>query len=923
MNHARTTQINTSGPLPDLIRTPALAQTTCPYCGVGCGVDITLQSKKGTVEAVSLKGTPEHPANFGRLCVKGTNLLETTGPDGRLLYPAIDGKRESWDTATTRIADKIASVVREHGPEAVAFYVSGQLLTEDYYVANKLVKGFLGTANIDTNSRLCMSSAVAAHKRAFGEDIVPCQYDDLECADCIIFIGSNAAWTHPVLFQRIERAKQLNPALEIVLIDPRGTDTATLADCHLKIKPGTDAVLFNGLLRYIVKANALDSVFIDEHTTGFEEAIKASELYTAEVVAEQCDIALHVVLQFFEHFTANEKVISFFSMGINQSSSGVDKGNAIINCHLATGKIGKSGSGPFSITGQPNAMGGREVGGLANMLAAHMDIDNPVHRERVQRFWQSPTVCQQPGLKAVDMFKQMAQGKIKFVWVMATNPVVSMPNRNEVEQALAKCDMVVVSDIVSKNDTLAFADVVLPASGWSEKDGTVTNSERRISRQRGLMQPPGEARHDWQALCDVAKKLGFADQFSYSHPADIFAEHAALTAFENNGERALDLSGLCDLSRRAYDSLTPVQWPVNSEDTNSPSRIFGDGRFYTADKRAHFVPVSPRLPQQQTSAEFPFILNTGRLRDQWHTMTRTGRAPTLLAHTSHAALHMFPDDMAALDVAEGDLASVNSGCSSQRSVILPIKADIQLRRGSCFAPIHWSATWGSHLTIGALFDGSHDPISGQPELKQGAVAVKPVVFPFYGKTIVRESHLVKSVCDAFEYWAMLPLNGGTSAMLATSDAPSDLLNKIWQLIPGKWVLTYTVSERGLSLIATENNNLMLGVWTDPQQTDLPDSWLEDCLGRDGLTQEDVAALLRRQPEDSFLQGPVVCSCFSVRRKVIDDAITAGASSVEALGEQLKCGTNCGSCKPELKRCLSEMATSSQEELIKKGVSLHD
>lgn len=503
---------------------PSLQQTTCAYCGVGCGVDIEMQQGK----PIALKGTPEHPANYGRLCVKGTHLLDTIGTEGRLLAPEINGKQVSWHSATQHVAQQFQNIIEKYGKDAVAFYVSGQLLTEDYYVANKLMKGYIGSGNIDTNSRLCMSSAVSAYKRAFGEDVVPCNYEDIEHTDLMVFVGSNASWTHPVLFQRLERAKQKNPDLKVVVIDPRKTPTADLSDLHLAVRPGSDAALYGGLLNYINESGATDKLFVSKHTEHFDQAIDAVSSWTIEKVACFCQLSIDEVKTFYRLFCQNEKVISFYSMGVNQSTSGVDKCNSIINAHLASGKIVKTGSGPFSITGQPNAMGGREVGGLSNQLTAHMDIENRQHQSLVQRFWDSPTIATELGAKAIDLFDKIADGKIKAVWIMATNPVVSLPNRNKVEQALKQCPFVVVSDCVKNNDTLDFAHAKLPATGWLEKNGTVTNSERRISRQRSIISTPGQAKHDWQIISDVAVKMGFTG-FSYQHPVEIFNEYAQLT----------------------------------------------------------------------------------------------------------------------------------------------------------------------------------------------------------------------------------------------------------------------------------------------------------------------------------------------------------------------------------------------------------
>ena len=537
--------------------TPLLKQTTCAYCGVGCGVDISLLNNTPT----KLEGTREHPANFGRLCVKGTHLLDTIGTDNRLTSPLIDYEPASWDTATDYVANKFNAIIKEHGPESVAFYVSGQLLTEDYYVANKLMKGYIGSGNIDTNSRLCMSSAVAGYKRAFGEDVVPCTYDDLEQTELLILIGSNAAWTHPVLYQRMERAKKLNPNMKVVVIDPRKTDTAELADTFLNIKPGSDGALYNGLLNYLSEHNYLDTQFINAHTNGFETALAEAKKWSVKAVSDFCDIDAQLVSDFYALFAQSPTAISFYSMGINQSSSGVDKCNAIINAHLASGKLLKPGCGPFSITGQPNAMGGREVGGLANQLAAHLDIENDAHQQLVQRFWQSPTIAKKAGCNAIDMFDEIAKGKIKAIWVMATNPMVSLPNNAAIQHALEQCELVVVSDCIAKSDTLKFADVAFPSTGWGEKNGTVTNSERRISRQRPLVEPFSGAKNDWQIMCLVAQKMGF-EGFDFTDPSGIFEEWAQLTDFENNGERLLNLSALVGLSQQQYDNLKPVMWPV-------------------------------------------------------------------------------------------------------------------------------------------------------------------------------------------------------------------------------------------------------------------------------------------------------------------------------------------------------------------------
>lgn len=621
-----------------MLQNIAIRQTTCPYCGVGCGVSAI---SGGNIE---IEGDGEHPANFGRLCSKGSTLAQTLRPDGRLLHPMIHGVRASWEQAIHYIARQLQDIIQQYGPDAVAFYVSGQLLTEDYYVANKLMKGFIGSANIDTNSRLCMSSAVAGHKRAFGEDCVPACYEDLELADLIVLTGSNTAWCHPVLFQRIKAAKSRRPNMKVVVIDPRETATCEIADLHLPIKPGTDVLLFNGLLATLADDDAVDHDYIERHCHDFDKALASARTDAPSIaeVARRCDLNPQAVQTFYGWFACTPRTVTCFSQGVNQSSSGTDKVNAIINCHLATGRIGKPGASPFSLTGQPNAMGGREVGGLANQLAAHMDF-TPEAIDRVQRFWKAPHMATQPGLKAVDLFDAVEQGKVKAIWIMGTNPVVSMPNADQVKHALQGCPLVIVSDCIASTDTTALAHVLLPAAGWGEKDGTVTNSERRISRQRSLMDCAGEARQDWRILADVATAMGYGDAFDYRSNADVFREHAALSSFENDaaGFRQFNLAALQGITDAEYDALQPVQWPVHHPGQGT-QRLYGDGFFSTADGKARFVAVSQRAPANSPNQDWPLILNTGRIRDQWHTMTRTSLAPQLNQHKPEPYIEMAP-----------------------------------------------------------------------------------------------------------------------------------------------------------------------------------------------------------------------------------------------------------------------------------------
>lgn len=880
----------------------SLVSTTCPYCGVGCGVEVTIDESR---QLSALQGSSDHPANFGRLCVKGSKLLETNSINGRLLSPMVHGEPSDWQTATNTVADKFKQVIAEHGPESVAFYVSGQLLTEDYYVANKLMKGYIGSANIDTNSRLCMSSAVAAYKRAFGADAVPCCYEDLEVTELLVLVGSNAAWTHPVLFQRIERAKKLNPDMQVVVIDPRRTATCEIADSHLGIKPGTDVPLFNGLIQYLSIQNALDQAYIDAFTQGFEQVIDSVQEWTVEQVADTCDISVSKVLGFYQQFAQTEKVVTAYCMGVNQSTSGTDKANSIINCHLASGKVGKAGAGPFSLTGQPNAMGGREVGGLANMLACHMDIDNPAHRQTVQNYWQSPTIASKTGLKAVDMFDDIETGKVKAVWIMATNPMVSMPNREKIARALKKCEMVVVSDCVDKNDTLTFADVALPATGWSEKDGTVTNSERRISRQRGMLEASGQARHDWQIICDVANAMGFSKGFNFSHPREIFDEYVGLTQADNNGSRDLDLSGLAGLSESAYNRLKPVQWPVNSQAPEGTKRLFTDGKFYTPSGKANFVKTVFAAPEQLTSDEYPFVLNSGRLRDQWHTMTRTGKAAELTSHYSRPFVAVHPSDADSLSLKEHDLVNLTASHVQDTKVCLPVVIDDKQRKGELFAPIHWSATNSASSSITALYTDANDKISGQPELKHAAVSLTKATHLLQGKIFVKQSFSSELLREKFAYFVTTPIEQGTLIYFATEHTVADI--KLWLQINlplyDEWV-SVTGGELA-STFALRDTVLSLCLFMSELHIDVDTSWINSLMANGIVNGDQMHGLLNNQPDELFKKGKLVCSCFKVGENTIIDAIQGGCDSVDKLGNALKCGTNCGSCKSELSQLVNK------------------
>lgn len=873
-------------------------QTTCPYCGVGCGVLATPQADG----KVAIEGDTTHPANLGRLCSKGSALGETVDLSNRLLYPKVDGKRVSWDEALNTVSRKFRDIIAKYGPDAIGFYVSGQILTEDYYTANKLMKGFIGSANIDTNSRLCMSSAVAGYKRAFGSDSVPCSYEDLEQADLIVMTGSNLAWCHPVIYQRINAVKQQRPNMKIVVIDPRQTSTCDIADLHLSLRPGSDATLFNGLLNYLKQEDYLDMDFLEQHTEGFSAALKAAKESAGNIpqIAAQTELREEDIIKFFQLFASTEKVITLYSQGVNQSTTGTDKTNSIINCHLATGRIGKPAMGPFSFTGQPNAMGGREVGGLSNQLAAHMEITNPEHHDRVSRFWETEQLATENGAKAIDLFKDVGAGKIKAVWIMATNPVVSLPEADAVKAALEKCELVVVSECESNTDTTELADILLPAAAWGEKDGTVTNSERRISHQRQFLPLPGEARPDWWIITQVARKMGFEQAFPFEKPVDVFREHARLSAFENNGTRDFDLSGLADISDKAYEELKPIQWPVTADAPEGTARLFTDKRFFTPSGKARMIAIDPKLPQNMTSDDYPLVLNTGRIRDQWHTMTRTGRAVRLNAHTPEPMVQIHPIDARNWNLVDGALAQISSQWG--KMIVRVVMTDEQ-RPGSVFVPIHWSNQFASMARVDALVAAAVDPISGQPESKHTPVRIRPYTPVWHGFILSRRPISVK---DA-NYWVKVK---GAQFWRYEVAGEKEITNPIaWAQqhlgTEGEW-LDFIDKKAGRYRAGIIVGNRLDGVVFIAPSHDLPArSWLSQLFGSTNLTDEERYSLLVGQPGQGQQDcGAIVCSCFGVGENTLKEAIGSGhVKTVEEIGAKLNAGTNCGSCVPELKKLL--------------------
>ena len=873
-------------------------KTTCAYCGVGCGI-VAIPTGDRTA---TISGDPNHPANHGRLCSKGTHLGETIGLEGRLLYPMIGSERVGWPEALDLVAGRFAKTIAEHGPDSVAFYVSGQLLTEDYYVANKLMKGFIGSANIDTNSRLCMSSAVAAHVRAFGEDVVPCSYSDLDEADLIVLVGSNTAWCHPVIWQQIEAAREKR-GTKLVVIDPRRTETAERADLHLAIAPDSDIALWTGLLRELRTGFRLDGGFMASRVSvpkDFWNTLPDLD------VAKACDIPRADLQAFYDLFIDHPRTVTLFSQGVNQSTSGTDKANAILNVHLATGRIGKPGAGPFSITGQPNAMGGREVGGLATMLAAHMGFSD-AERDRAQRFWQSPTICPGPGLKAVEMFDAMAKGKIKAVWIMATNPAVSAcptpaPPASRLPTARSSWFRT-ASRQPTPVDTLMYD---CPPLAWGEKDGTVTNSERMVSRQRGFLDAPGEAKPDWWIIAEVAKRMGWDTAFDYAHQSEIFAEFAAQTRFENDGARLLNIvapaeagaaafdastlhvgsPGLRRGDVRWYDDMPPFQWGGTSP--------FADHAFPTTGGRANLVPVA-YTPRADGTRQFALRLNTGRYRDQWHTMTRTGLSPKLSQHRREPLVEVHPDTVQRLGLTDGGLAKVETAHGHS---VFRVESTPNQRRQELFVPIHWTdqTSLGGGRT-GLLPGQDRDPVSGQPGFKNTPVRIAPWRPDWTGFLVTTDLPVLPDC----EYWTSVRCAQGWLIEVAGNGDAAALS----RLLPTGDRLEMSDPKRGTIRAAVRSGGRLDAALFVSRGGGLPPrDWLIAQLGGSDAAPNELLAGRPAAPAPDC--GPIVCVCFDVGMRTILGAIAERAlASVEAVGAALNAGTNCGSCRPAIARMLED------------------
>ncbi|MDR7101227.1 molybdopterin-dependent oxidoreductase [Croceicoccus sp. BE223] len=846
--------------------------TTCAYCGVGCGIVATPGA--GDRE-VAIAGDTNHPANRGRLCIKGTTLGDTVGLEGRLLYPMIGNRRASWDEAARFVARTFADTIAEHGPDSVAFYVSGQLLTEDYYAANKLMKGFIGSGNIDTNSRLCMASAVAAHNRAFGEDHVPVGYEDLEAADLIVLVGSNTAWCHPVVWQRIEAARAAR-GTKVVVVDPRRTETASEADLHVRIAPDGDIPLFRALLAEMRGRGLVDGAFLDDRCVvpdGFWTNLDGAH-------GEDLPDAFAALADLV---AAHPRMVTVFSMGSNQSVRGTDKGNAIINLHLALGRIGQAGMGPFSLTGQPNAMGGREVGGLASTLACHLGFADD-EREAVAGFWGTDRLCSGPGLKAVDMFRAVDDGRIRAIWVMATNPAVSMPDAGFVRKALEKCPFVVVSDCMADTDTARLAHVRLPAKGWGEKNGTVTNSERMVSRQRPFLAPAGEAKADWRIVAEVAAAMGHGAAFGWTGPAAVFRENATMTGLAARRGLKLDFTAMADLSDEGYDALEPFRWGTGN--------LRADG-FSFADRRARLVDVAP-LAATPFDPAFPLRLNTGRYRDQWHTMTRTGLSARLATHRPEPLAEVHPIDAAVAGISDGGLARI---ATPRGATVLRVRVTDAQAKGTIFAPMHWSDLFASGGRTNRLTSPAHDPVSGQPGFKDCAAAIAPVV-PEWRAFLASTG---EPVGPDVLYWAKARQAKGWLVELAgVGDVPLDAV------LPEGRRLEAEDTRRGMQRIAVigEDGRLAAAMFVTRSGDLPPRDWIAAQLGDDAAGPVELLAARPATPRPD--PGPQVCVCFDVGLNTILAAIAQQRlTSVEAIGRALNAGTNCGSCRPQLSAILRE------------------
>ncbi|UVL85701.1 molybdopterin-dependent oxidoreductase [Pseudomonas sp. B21-028] len=887
--------------------------STCCYCGVGCGVLIEHDDER----ILGVSGDPAHPANFGKLCSKGSTLHLTGDLAARALYPelrlskSLARARTDWDSALEHAAGVFAETIAEHGPDSVAFYISGQLLTEDYYAFNKLARALVGTNNIDSNSRLCMSSAVVGYKRSLGADAPPCNYEDLELSDCVMIVGSNMAYAHPILFRRLEEAKSRRPQMKIIVIDPRRTDTCDLADLHLAILPGTDVALFHGILHLLLWEDWVDRDFIKAHTEGLADLKNLVRDYTPAMVAQLCGISVEQLHQCAEAVGTAPSFLSLWCMGLNQSTAGSVKNSALINLHLATGQIGRPGAGPFSLTGQPNAMGGRETGSLSNLLPGHREAANPEHRAEVAGYWGVEQLPANPGLSAIELFEQVRNGKIKALWIACTNPAQSMPDQTAVREALRACPFVVLQEAFRTTETAGFADLLLPAASWGEKEGSVTNSERRISHVRRAIDAPGEARPDWAITVDFAQRLekrlrpGQPSLFAFDAPAQLFDEYKQLTR-----GRDLDLSGI---SHELIDRLGPQQWPFPDGATVGTARLYVDGIFPTDNGRARFIAEPYRAARELRDARYPLTLNTGRLRDQWHGMSRTGTAARLFGHVNEAVLSLHPDELQRQRLQPGDLVSLKS---RRGAVIVAVDSDDSVRPGQAFLPMHWGDRFLKG-GVNTLTQPAFDPLSKQPELKHSGVRLEPVNLPWQLFALVEDDvqqHLetLRPLCEAFAYVSLSLTGRERPALLiraASAVAPDPaLLQAIDEqlgLIDGP-VLAYDDPRRAIGKRVRIENGRITAIRLAGET--LARHWLQS-LWQEGRADEQLRrwllAPLSAPPGNVGATAggsKTLCNCLNVSQRAICAGIERGLD-LQGLKQELGCGTQCGSCVPEIKRLL--------------------
>ncbi|KQW52333.1 MULTISPECIES: nitrate reductase [unclassified Roseateles] len=906
-------------------------KSTCPYCGVGCGVVI----EHDDTQITGVRGDPDHPANFGRLCTKGTNLHLTATPvviqHQRLREPQrraeLGAQPEvvSWDQANREIADKLLAIRAEHGPESIGVYISGQLLTEDYHAFNKLARAVIGTPHIDSNSRLCMSSAVVGYKQALGADAPPCSYEDIELADCVLISGANPAWAHPILFRRLEAARANKPGHKLIVIDPRRTETAELADLHLQIRAGTDVALCHGLLHAVIWQGWTAGDFIAASTEGFDALKELVRDWAPSRAAQVCGVQEADIWQAAEWFATSPSSLSLYCQGLNQSSRGTAKNTALINLHLATGQIGKPGAGPFSLTGQPNAMGGRESGGMATLLPGHRDPGKAEHWAEIEALWGVPGLPAKRGHTAVEMFEAAARGEIKALWIACTNPAQSMPDQATVRQALERCELVILQEAFAHTATARYADYLLPAATWGEKEGTVTNSERRISRVRAAVPAAAESRADWRIVRDIAALidagLARAPRIVANGPEDLWNEHRAATR-----GRDLDITGL---SWVTLETEGPQQWPFVSGPT---ARLYTDGRFATANGRARFITKAYQPTAEVASPKRPFALTTGRMRDQWHGMSRSGSVPNLFAHEGRPLVRLHPSDAARRKLAEGELVHVRS---RRGEVVLPLKLDENVPLAGADIAMHWGDEFiGAQHGVNAVTQGAFCPDSKQPELKFSAVAIESATLPWRlsgcawvapGQGAALREQL-RALMPRFGYAQCLPEPTKTGLVgwafeAACAEAPAaELVDQLAEALglSGAHVLRYADAQRGrLRLLNLDGDDLQAA----PLQALLrvgqheEGAWLVD-LWRERTAASTVGRWLLSPgapPTNTVAASPQVCNCFDVREDVIRltlaRCVGSPAERLAQLQAEKRCGTQCGSCLPALRRLV---ATTPEE-----------